>query len=382
LDPVQVIPVFKTQGEVFIDNFEAFFETQLRNSGVPGAAVVIVKDTSIVFIKGFGVKEANSNDPIDENTVFRIGSLSKGFTGILAGKLVEQGHLNWEDKVVDYIPHFTLADKEQAQRITIKNILSHTTGLGRHSYTNLIEDGMNMEDIIPKFSTVKVYGKEGEFYAYQNAAFAMIEGIVPAKTNKSYPELLKSEIFDPIGMTNASASYEDLLENSNKAIPHRWSRKNTAYYSFPINTKYYNAVSAGGINASIADMGNWINAMLGNRPDIISTQVLDSVFHPRVNIYERRQYRRWEGFEEANYSMGWRNIKLADKNLMYHSGYVNEYISQIAIDRERKIGICILANAPDSTIRRALPEFLKNYEQLEDTAVNFSSFDGSIVGKE
>lgn len=375
----QIIPVTNPWEDRMIGSFESYFESKLQSTKCPGAAVVIVKDSTIVFMKGFGVRDTRTSEPVDEHTVFRIGSLSKGFSGVLASKLIDQGHFNWDDKVVATVPEFTLQDKEQAERITIKNILSHTTGLGKHSYTNLIEDRVALHDIIPKFAPLKTYGKEGEFYAYQNAAFAMIEKVIEAETGDTYPESLESEIFQPIGMVDASATYEGMLTAENVALPHRYYRSKGTYLPLKINKKYYNAPSAGGINASISDMGEWLKMLLGNRPDVISDQALDSAFHPAVKIYERRSYRRWEGFKEAYYSMGWRVLRHDDRDILYHGGYVNDYVSQIALDRESKIGICVLYNAINSGANKVIPEFLTRYRDMEEKTNDELRFE-SVVG--
>ncbi len=337
----------------------------MQTTQCPGAAVVVVKGSSIAYLKGFGVSNVNSGDSVDRNTVFRLGSLSKGFTGILAAKLIEQGLFDWNDRVNEIIPEFTLKDSAQANRITVEHILSHSTGIGRHAYTNLIDDGMSLKDIIPKFSSLKVHGKEGKLYAYQNATFAMIEEVIAKKTGKSYSEWLKSEIFEPAGMQNASLSYEEIKENDNVALPHRWSRTKSAYYSRPINHKYYNAISAGGINASISDMGNWLRLLLGARPDVLSSQVIDTVFRPVVKIGGRKSYHRWEGVNDAYYGIGWRVLKYDDKEIVYHGGYVNDYVSQIAIDREENVAICVLYNAINSSVPRVIPEFLKRYKSFD-----------------
>ena len=145
----------------FYSEFNDYLRSQLTDIRIPGAAVVIVKDGYIAYMKGFGFSKVGSDEKIDANTVFRLGSLSKGFSGVLAAKLIEDGHFNWNDKVVEFVPDFTLKDPDHANRLSVKNILSHATGIGRHAYTNLIDDGMSLDGIIPRFATLKPYGKEG-----------------------------------------------------------------------------------------------------------------------------------------------------------------------------------------------------------------------------
>lgn len=351
----------------FFKSFEDSFHERLQTLHCPGAAIVVIKDTSVIYMKGFGVRSVASGDPVDENTVFRIGSLSKGFAGVLTGKMVEEGLLTWDDKVQETIPYFTLKNKEQAERITVKNVLSHSIGLARHAYTNLVESGMRVTGIIPRFAGLPVYGKEGEYFGYQNAAFSMIEEVLRARTGESYEELLASRIFEPAGMENASTSYQQFTANTNIALPHRINHRAMKCYEVPVSRKYYNSVSSGGVNASIRDMGRWLQVLLGNRPEIVSEETLDSVFRPMVKTSgKRRYYNRWDGIVDSYYGMGWRIIQYPDRELVYHGGYVNQYASQIAIDRKNKIGICIMFNAPNSFASKIVPTFFSQYQLFEE----------------
>lgn len=351
----------------FFQSFETSFLEQLRAVKCPGAAIVVVKDTSIIYMRGFGVRSVKSGDPVDENTVFRIGSLSKGFAGVLTGKMVEQGYLTWDDRVHEVIPSFTLKDAGQAGRISVRNVLSHSIGLARHAYTNLTESGMSVMEIVPRFAGLPVYGKEGEYFGYQNAAFSMIEEVLRQKTGYAYPDLLSEQIFKPAGMLHASATYEQIASYDNVAAPHRKNYRTRNYYPVSISKKYYNSVSSGGVNASVRDMGQWLQVLLGNRPEIISQETLDYVFSPAVNTSPKNHYYdRWEGVLDSWYGMGWRIIEYPDRKLVYHGGYVNQYASQIAIDRESKIGICVLFNAPSHMVSSVVPTFFTQYRLFEE----------------
>jgi len=117
----------------FLGEFEKAFEEGMNNKRIPGGAVAIVKDGRVVFQKGFGVKENGTSNKVDENTVFRLGSVSKGFAAILAGVAVEDGLLSWDKPVSSYLEDFKLNDPEQTNRVQIKHILSHTSGLPRNA---------------------------------------------------------------------------------------------------------------------------------------------------------------------------------------------------------------------------------------------------------
>ncbi len=327
--------------------------------------MVIVKDTSIVYIGGFGVQKTGASDSVDANTLFRLGSVSKGFAGVLTGILAEKQILDWNDKVKQSLPSFTLKDTAQTQRVEVRHLLSHTTGLPLHSYTNLVEAGMSVSDIMPKLGQLNLIGKEGSIMSYQNVAFAIIEELIAHQTGKPYTEWLQEEIFSPAKMTYSSSSHEGLTQYNNIAMPHAWSYKHKRYYTYRLNKKYYNAVSAGGINASISDMGQWLKLLLGGMPEIVSEQTLDQVFEPEVNTSRARKYfNRWPGVKQSHYAKGWRVIDYDNRRVVYHGGYVNQYRSEIAIDRENKIGICVLFNAPVRYSSKVIPEFIQYCENV------------------
>ena len=344
----------------FIQQFEEDFRKKMNSSGCPGAAVAIVKNDQILLMEGYGVRNYGRDNEVDTETLFRIGSLSKGFAGLLTSKLVEEGILRWDDKVQEILPEFDLKDHAQARRITIQHLLSHSTGLQRHAYTDLTERGLSFEKIVPAFSNLPVYGQEGKYYAYQNTAFSFIEEIIRRKTGREYTDLLEEKIFQPAQMDLASTSYKSIKNSDNVALPHVWNYRNRCIAT-RLNKKYYNAVSAGGINASIGDMANWLRVLLGNRPDIISHESLDFIFSPLVKNPDRRSFYGWGGVKDNYYGIGWRVVNWPEHSIIYHGGSVNGYHSEIAFDREKNIGICVLYSSNNRHADRVIPDFFRDY---------------------
>ncbi|MEZ4919669.1 MAG: serine hydrolase domain-containing protein [Saprospiraceae bacterium] len=340
-----------------LDDYTEFMRTEIMPEAPPGAAVAIVVDGEVVFADGFGVKEYNSADSVDAHTVFRIGSLSKGFAGVLTGILVQDSLLKWDSKVQEFYPEFSLRSRAQAGRISLRHILSHTTGLPYHAYTNLIERGKSIREINAYFPRVALQGKEGSIYSYQNAVFSVIEEVFKGACGKNYEALLRDRIFEPLQMEDASASFIDLQTAKNKALPHQGG--GGFWRPVPISHTYYNACAAGGVNASASDMGRWLQLLMGEHKEIVRDQTLDEVFTPRVRTEnERRFFRNWEGEKEAWYGYGWRILNLSGETLVYHGGYVNNYRGEIAFSRDHRIGVCVLFNGPTPLAKNCVPEFI------------------------
>ncbi len=344
--------------------FEEEIENKFDSCGSPGAAVVIIKDTSLVFMRGYGVKLAGGNDSVDIHTTFRLGSVSKGFAAVVSAMLVKKGYFSFDDKLTAYLPELKLSSQEQTERITVRNILSHTTGLLRHSYTTLIERGWSIDSIEAQLNTVPLAGKEGEVFAYQNAAYSLIEKVIKKTTGMEYPDILNGQIFRKAGMDDASCSYEGITGRADKAFPHV-PVSATKFKGTPITAKYYNSVSSGGVNASISDMGIWLKLLMGHYPRVVKKESLDPIFEPVINTKnEVRIFRRSTGTEDTWYAMGWRVIDYDGRRYIYHGGYVNNYRAEIAFDREAGIGICALFNAPCGFSNTIIRDFFDYYNQI------------------
>ncbi len=356
--------------QAFIDDYLTFFQADFAVNGSPGAALVIVMDGRIVCQKGYGEKIIGSGDSVDSRTVFRIGSLSKGLTSVLTGKMVQQGKLQWTDPVAMYYPAFNLKDKEQAKRIEIKHLISHTAGLPYQAYSNLIEQGFDLETIVlTYFPSAKLTGREGEVFAYQNAAFSVIEPVLYSATGRSFPDLITGELFVPANMLNASTGFEAMDQNLNKAFPH--SLTESGWIAEDISSRYYNVLAAGGVNASISDMGQWLLLLLGNKKGVVADSTLTEVFKPVFRTgNERKVLPGWIDRDSASYALGWRVLNKNGLELIYHSGFVNNYYSEIAFDRKAGIGICVLFNGETQLLGTSIAEFFEKYWFHQSSQLN------------
>lgn len=362
--PPPVLPVNPYLQNV-IDTYDQSILRLMERTGIPGASIAIVKDSTIVFMKGYGRKRIDSNDSIDEHTVFRLGSVSKCFAAVLTTILVHENILQWDDPVKKYLPDFKLRFHDTTNLLTIKHVLSHTTGLPYHTYTTLVEDGLDLDTMILRLQDVRnqAAGKE---YSYQNVAFSIIAKVIEAATGKSYEQMLSEKILMPLHMTDASATYEEIIENENIAWPHLTRRRK--WRRVPINKTYYNVAPAGGMNASISDMAKLMKALLGNRQDVVTTESLEQIFTPVISASAKnRSYRKIGRIKDSYYGLGWRIIHYASDTVIFHGGYVNGYRSEIAIYPKDNIAICILSNAPGAVTDTGIPVFLKEYLEKQDS---------------
>lgn len=344
-----------------IFDYDTFIRNSCEAENLPGLAVVIVKNNQILLMKGYGVKEFEGSDSVDANTVFRLGSVSKGFASVLTGILVNDKKLSWNDPVVKYVPDFSLKNPDYTKQLTIRHILSHSSGLPMHTYTDMLDYNVPFGDIKPLIRNVDPIAPPGKEYSYQNVVYSVIADVVHSATNQDYQTLVKNKIFIPLNMQHASIDFESMGNNSNIAMPHLYAGK-SLWKPQRLNSRYYTVAPASGVNASISDMAKWLMALLGDYPEFVPEKALEEVFSPQISTPIKRKFRRsWKNLDNLYYGLGWRIFETNGENIIYHGGYVRGYRAEIALDYKEKIGIAVLFNCNCRLANKCIPEFWELY---------------------
>ncbi|MCF6333565.1 MAG: beta-lactamase family protein [Draconibacterium sp.] len=351
--------------EDIISKYDSILSSEINESGTVGAAVVITYKNEIALLKCFGVQKAGEKTAINKHTIFRLASVSKTVTGVLAGILAGEGTIEFGDKVCDYIPNFKLKSPESTSEITIGNLLSHTSGLIPHAYDNLIEEHVPINKIMEQLQFVDITAGPGKLYGYQNVMFSLYDTIVSVKTSKKFSLLIKEKIFEPFGMNDSSSSFEDFKSNKNKAFPHAGG--NGKFRVLRLNNRYYSTTPAAGINASISDMSHFLLTLLDPGSSLINNHVRKLIFTPQIISPLKRKYlHRWDKVDSKQYAIGWRIIGYKGREVAYHGGYVQGYRAEIALCEEEQIGIAFLSNSPNSTGSKSIPTFLNLLFELKN----------------
>lgn len=373
IDPYEV-QMYRIQQRDLKTALKSYFDRAIAQGDIIGAGVSIVKGDSIVISDGFGKRNINEEHKVDGETIFRLGSLSKGFAGVLAADLKSEGKLNWDDKVSDFIPEFRLGDQSNTDNITLANILSHTSGTPYHSYTDLVEAGLPLTDIAARFKNVAPISKPGLMYSYQNAMFALCEEMVLQATGQEISTSLNNRFFKPLGMTGITMDNESLANKDNIAMPHSAIRN--GWRILPLKANYYNAIAAGGINASAMDMGKWMRFLLGHNPELMNKTALQETFNPFVEVKGRsKYYQRWPGHLKSHYGFGWRiHTFLEDdsdieKTVWHHGGSVNSYRNEIAVYPGEDLGICVLLNSNSRLAATVIPDLHQIIKEVYERAI-------------
>ncbi|GGA80404.1 hypothetical protein GCM10011369_22900 [Neiella marina] len=342
--------------EQLLQQFDDYFLTQMKKHKVPGGAYAIVYGDQVLRLRPYGVRKQRSSAAVDIHTTFRLASVSKTFAATLAAKQAHSGAFKWSDPVLDYVPELQFKTQGHAEKLEVKNLLSHTSGLVPNAYDNLIEAGQSLPKILPQFKKLKPLCKPGQCYGYQNVLYSMIEQVIEQTNPLSYEDLMQRDIFNPLGMKHASLGRDAFINNPNHATGHLKLKR--GWYPKSPKRDYYNFPAAAGVNASILDMSKWLVAQLGHRPDVLSHDVLLDM--QQANITTRRDLKRrqWRNYlKRAEYGLGWRLYDFAGTDLVYHGGWVAGFRADLAYAPELDIGVVVLLNAESHAINFVTTRF-------------------------
>jgi len=348
--------------------FAAYFTNQIASADITGAAFAVATPAGTVRIGTAGYTDTSHQRPIDENTTFRIASVSKTFAASLTGLLIEEGVFNWDDPVTAYVPDFRI--NGDAKKVKIRHLLGQSTGLTPHAYDNLIEDGLSMERIQDQYRNLAYICPPGDCYSYQNSIFSLIQPVIERTTRRSYSDLMKQKIFLPLDMETASVGYESFINNPNHASPH--VKSHDRWTTVKVKPNYYRAAPAAGVNASAKDLGKWLTAQMGGNPAVIDPALVETLTRPRVKTVRDTRRKFWRDMlSDAHYGLGWRVYQLGAHEIVYHSGWVSGYRADIAWSEEHRIGIAILMNVEDNSISELTTTFWQMaFDMLEPAAPN------------
>jgi beta-lactamase class C len=313
----------------------------MQKPAMVGLAVGVVENGRITFLKGYGETEAGSGDLVTPETVFRWASCSKGVAATMVARLAEQGKIDLGAPVANYAPDLRLPNGNE-RVATVGDLLSHRLGLYRNAYDNKLEEGQDPSFLRTQLGLLSAVCAPGTCWDYQNVAYDASSEMVARATRLSYEQAVKRYLFNPIGMTSGSVSMAGLQSNRSWAKPHSAGKR-----PWPMSDTYYKVPAAGGVNSNIKDMALWMEAQMGEMPDVLDAKVLDTIHAPYVRTpTERGRLRKFlERVGDAWYGYGWRSYDYAGHRIIGHRGGIKGYRSLILFDPQKKSGVVALWNS-------------------------------------
>lgn len=338
-----------------LTGFDVYAEKARVDWEVPGMAIAVVKDDKIVYAKGFGVKKLGEATPVDEKTLFAIGSSSKAFTAATLAILVDEGKIKWDDRVSKYLPDFEVYDPYVTRELTIRDLLTHRSGLERGDFLWYGTEN-SRDEILRRTRFIKPTWSLRNTFGYQNLMYLAAGQVVEKVSGKSWDEFVGEKIFAPLGMSASNTSIKAFKPGDNVASPH--AKIDDKVASIPWRN-IDNIAPAGSINSNVTDVAQWIRMQLGQ-----GTFEGKKIFGPAVarEMHMGQTIIRLEGqqaisYPEANflnYGMGWFLSDYKGRKIVEHGGAIDGMRAEVALIPEEKLGVVILTNMNGSLISMPL----------------------------
>ncbi|SDF68669.1 CubicO group peptidase, beta-lactamase class C family [Massilia sp. PDC64] len=340
-------------------------ERTMKLFDVPGIAIAIVKDGKVVATQGFGVRKLGAPDKIDARTLFEVASNSKAFTAAALAMLVDEGKLAWDDPVTKHLPDFQMYDAYVTHEMTVRDLLTHRSGLGLGAGDLLWWPTTNFstDEIIHKLRYIRPATSFRSSYAYDNLLYIVAGKIIAAKSGKTWGETIRERILTPVGMTATTTSLAENAGNPDVANAHsKINDRIAAVKAMPVA----NAVGAVGINTNAEDIARWMNVLVAG--GVVGTDGNGK----EIRLYSAKQAREmWTAqtpmrISEPDpklaatrpnflaYGLGFQLRDWQGRLLAMHSGALQGFYSKVVLVPEAKLGIAILTNAESGGSLNAL----------------------------
>jgi len=349
-------------------------ELVLKTFNVPGIAVAVVKDGKLIHAKGYGIGNLKTGQKVNEHTQFGVASNSKAFTTAALGMLVDEGKLKWDDKVTDYIPDFKMYNPYVTEDFTIRDLLTHRSGLGLGAGDLMMfPDGSNFtkSDIIHNLRYLKQVSSFRSKYDYDNNLYIVAGEVIAKASGMSWEDFVEQKIMKPLGMTETAASIYRLKDRSNTIRPHA-----------PVNGKVETididwsetANAAGGIWSNVTDMSKWITLQMnhGKYGDKLQYQLFSDEVHEEMWAPQTIQPVKTTApynTHFSTYGLGWGLSDVKGYKQVTHTGGLAGIVTQVMLFPEINLGIIVFTNQQVGAAFSAISSTIK------DSYIGVSGYD-------
>jgi CubicO group peptidase (beta-lactamase class C family) len=329
--------------------YDAYVTKAMQDFKVPGLAIAVVRNDSVIFVKGYGTRTLGRTEPVDGNTLFAIGSVSKAFTATLVAMHVDEGKMRWDDPATNYLPSLELFDPYVSRELTVRDLLTHRSGLARGDLMWYATD-LDRDEILRRVRFQRPTWSLRARYGYQNVMYLAAGQAAAKAAGKDWDSLVRERIFTPLGMTSTNTSTKALAGLPNVATPHQDiddTLRVIAWHNID------NIGPAGSINSTVNDMTKWLRLQLAggkwNGKALVSTGALAETHSPQTVIPLSADTKQINPFTHlASYGMGWVIQDYRGREIRQHGGNIDGMSALAALLPEEKLGVVVLTNANGS----------------------------------
>lgn len=328
----------------FLNGFAEFIEEKRQAWKVPGLAVAAVKDGEVIFSQGFGQRSVKDNLPVTPETIFAIGSSSKAFTGASVAVAVDDGKVDWDKPVQDYLPTFKMKDTFASARMSARDLLCHRSGLPRHDL-GWYNSTASREELFGRLQFLEPNRDFRTHFQYQNWMYMTAGYLAGHVQGVEWEDVVRERIFKPLGMTSSQFSVDESQAGSNFALP--YSEKDNEIEEIPFRN-ITTIGPAGSINSNVVDMIKWVQLQLdlGKVGDqvVISETNIKQQHSPQMVCNDPLWGEVFGGVGSVSYGLGWFMNQFRDEFLIHHGGNIDGFSALVSFMPGKKSGFVVLTN--------------------------------------
>ena len=344
-----------------LDGFDTFMEKAMQDFKVPGAAVAVIQDGKILFAKGYGYRDAGKKLPVTTKTLFPIASMTKSFTVTALGTLVDQGRLDWDKPVRDYLPGFRMYDPAATEQLTTRDMVTHRSGLPRHDLL-WYSSSFTRDQLVDRLRYLENNKPIRSTFQYNNLMFVTAGYLGGKIAGLSWEDLVRQRVLDPLGMHGTCMSSEEARQHPDYALPYRKNRKTEEVREIAFS-KWGDVGPAGAINSNIEDLAQYVlmhvnHGAAGDRR-ILTRNTSDQMQTPQMVMQGIPAFKE---LSESSYGMGlfidyYRGHKHVD-----HGGNLDGFALDLGFLPNERIGVVVLTNLDGTALRDLVPYYV--YDRL------------------
>jgi CubicO group peptidase (beta-lactamase class C family) len=326
-----------------LDGFDTQIEQVMNDWSVPGLAIAVVTDSSIVWSRGFGERNAETDAPVTDRTLFAIGSTTKAFTAAGLGILHDEGRLDWSTPVREYLPRFKMHDEFATEEMTAIDLLTHRSGLPRHDLLWYATD-YSRESLFERLRHLAPSESFRTTFQYQNLMYMTAGYLAGEISGLGWEPFTRRRLLDPLGMSRTTFSVDSMQTTDDYARPYGGGQDTVeAVDYYPLDA----IGPAGSINSSVSEMTEWVQLLLnyGRHGDaqLIDSTTVAQLTRPRIVLEDIRPFMPKTG-GSLLYALGWFKESHGGERLLWHSGGIDGFSAMVGMMPGREVGWVILTN--------------------------------------
>ena len=332
--------------ETRLKGFDAYMAQVLKDWNVPGIGVGIVVKDKLVFAKGYGYRDYGKKVPYTPTTTQPIASNTKLFTAVAAGLLVDEGKLDWDKPIRQFVPSIQFYNDDLNRTVTIRDMLSHRTGITRHDLIWFKSD-FTQKELFERLKYLEPSENPRSVFLYNNMMYSGSGYAIEPLSGKPWESFVRERILTPLGMTSTTFTIADMLKTAEPGVPFTERRDNTELYSIPYYSDAIGVAPAGAINSNIVDLSKWLIALMNggklNGTQVIPADVIRQTLAPSIALPNTGlEVRGWGEILNSYYGMGRWTASYRGHFLAYHGGDLPGFHSQVSTMPYDSIGVIVL----------------------------------------